>query len=88
MAISPSRQRPACAALAEHHTKIEDRHVRELFAEDPDRGEWCSLRRPDCIWIAPNDLLVRLAAQCDLEERRVMMLAGKPTTFPARSSLN
>jgi hypothetical protein len=59
MAISPSRQRPACAALAEHHTKIEDRHVRELFA-----------------------------AHCDLEERRVMMLAGKPTTFPARSSLN
>ena len=84
MAISPSRQRPAYAALAEHHTKIEDRHVRELFAADPNRAP----RRPGCILIAPNDLLVQLAAQCDLEERRVMMLAGKPTTFPARSSLN
>jgi len=33
------RERPAYAALAEHHAKIEGRHLRELFAEDPARGE-------------------------------------------------
>jgi glucose-6-phosphate isomerase len=37
--ISPLRKRPAYAALAEHHAKIEGRHLRELFAEDPERGE-------------------------------------------------
>jgi glucose-6-phosphate isomerase len=37
--ISASRRRPAYAALAEHHAKIEGRHLRELFAEDPTRGE-------------------------------------------------
>ena len=35
----PLRQRPACAALAEHHTNIESVHLRDLFAEDPTRGE-------------------------------------------------
>jgi glucose-6-phosphate isomerase len=37
--IPPLRQRPAHAALAEHHAKIEGRHLRELCAEDPNRGE-------------------------------------------------
>jgi hypothetical protein len=39
MKISPLRQRPANTALAEHHAKIEDRHLHDLFAEDSDRGE-------------------------------------------------
>ena len=39
MPISPLRKRPAYAALVEHHAKIEGRHLRELFAEDPGRGE-------------------------------------------------
>ena len=33
------RDRPAWDALAEHHAEIGDRHLRELFAEDPGRGE-------------------------------------------------
>lgn len=32
MPISPLRQRPAYVALAEHHAKIRDRHLRDLFA--------------------------------------------------------
>ena len=39
MPTTPLRKRPAYAALAEHHAKIEGRHLRELFAEDPTRGE-------------------------------------------------
>ena len=39
MPTTPLRKRPAYAALAEHHAKIEGRHLRELFAEDPARGE-------------------------------------------------
>jgi glucose-6-phosphate isomerase len=38
-AIIPLTARPAWRALAEHHTAIRERHLRELFAEDPGRGE-------------------------------------------------
>ncbi|HKH41937.1 MAG TPA: glucose-6-phosphate isomerase [Solirubrobacterales bacterium] len=33
------RKRPAWKALEDHYGEIRDRHLRELFAEDPDRGE-------------------------------------------------
>jgi len=37
--IPPLRQRPAWAALEQHHAAIGERHLRDLFAEDADRGE-------------------------------------------------
>jgi glucose-6-phosphate isomerase len=85
MPISPLRQRPAYAALAEHHAKIEDRHLRDLFADDPDRGEWFSAEAAGLyldysknrITDETLDLLLQLAEQSDLEERRDMMFAGK-----------
>ena len=46
MAISPLRERPAFAALTEHHAKLAGRHLREFFAEDPARGEQASAPRP------------------------------------------
>ena len=39
MPVPPMRERPAYAALAGHHAKIEGRHLRELFAGDSTRGE-------------------------------------------------
>jgi glucose-6-phosphate isomerase len=36
---TPLRSRPAWAALAEHHEKIKDLHLRDLFASDAGRGE-------------------------------------------------
>jgi len=33
------RKRKAWKALSKHHGEIGDRHLRDLFAEDPDRGE-------------------------------------------------
>ena len=41
-AASPARS-PAWKALEEHRRRIENRHLRELFAEDPGRGERLSL---------------------------------------------
>jgi glucose-6-phosphate isomerase len=38
-AIGPLLKRPAWKALQEHHAKIKNVHLRELFAEDPRRGE-------------------------------------------------
>ncbi len=37
--IVPLRERPAWQALQEHYTKIRNVHFRQLFAEDPQRGE-------------------------------------------------
>jgi len=34
----PLRERPAWSALEAHHASIRDRHLRELFAADPERG--------------------------------------------------
>jgi glucose-6-phosphate isomerase len=36
---APLRARPAWAALEKHYEEIRDRHLRDLFAGDPTRGE-------------------------------------------------
>ena len=38
-AIAPLTSRPAWQALEAHHAKIRDLHLRQLFADDPGRGE-------------------------------------------------
>src|ERR1700730_14877860 len=39
MSISALRMRPAWASLEKHYHKIKDVHLRQLFAEDRERGE-------------------------------------------------
>ncbi len=39
MATAPLRERPAYAALGVHYAEVEGRHLRDLFADDPTRGE-------------------------------------------------
>ena len=40
MATAPElREREAWKALEKHHAEIGERHLRQLFADDPDRGE-------------------------------------------------
>jgi glucose-6-phosphate isomerase len=39
MTPAPLRQRPAWKALEAHHGKVKDRHLRQLFDDDPRRGE-------------------------------------------------
>ncbi|SHW90736.1 glucose-6-phosphate isomerase Pgi [Mycobacteroides abscessus subsp. abscessus] len=86
MPDSPLRLHPAYAALAEHHATIGNRHLRDLFADDPDRGEWFNAEAAGLyldysknrITDETVDLLVELAQQCGLEERRDSMFAGMP----------
>src|SRR5947207_11204910 len=39
MSLTPLRQRPAWKALESHHHKINELHLRQLFADDAKRGE-------------------------------------------------
>ncbi len=84
MAVKPLRERPAFAALAEHQARIEGVHLRDLFAEDPGRGErLCAEAVGLLLDYSKNrltdetlGLLVELAQQSDLEGRRDLMFAG------------
>ncbi len=84
MAIAPLRQRPAYAALAEHYAKVEGRHLRDLFAQDPARGERLTAEAvglyldysKNRVTDETLSLLFELARQSELEERRDMMFAG------------
>ena len=56
MPIPPLRERPAFAALTAHYEKIKARHFRELFDEDPKRGERASMsRRPASTSTTPRN---------------------------------
>jgi glucose-6-phosphate isomerase len=85
MNTTPLRMRPAWRALAQHHEQIGGRHLRELFAADPGRGERLvaegaglyldySKHRIDANTIA---LLVALAEECGLSERTEAMFRGE-----------
>ena len=84
MPISPLRQRPAFAALATHHAKVEGFHLRELFDEDPHRGERLTAEAAGLyldysknrITDETLGLLVQLAEQSELERHRDAMFAG------------
>jgi glucose-6-phosphate isomerase len=81
----PLRERRAWKALEVHHAEIGDRHLRDLFASDPDRGErlvadgaglhldYSKNRITD----ETLRLLVELAAQSQVAERRDAMFAGE-----------
>ena len=76
---------PAWNALEKHYGQIKDRHLREFFAEDPDRGSELTLTVGD-LYIDYSKhrvtretlaLLVDLARAAGLEARRDAMLAGE-----------
>lgn len=71
--------------LREHHDRIADRHLRELFAEDPERGRELTLTAGD-LYIDYSKhrvdretlrLLVDVARAAGVEERRDAMLRGE-----------
>ena len=79
------RKRPAWKALEKHFAEIQGRHLCELFAEDPERGErlvadgaglhldFSKNRISDETVM----LLGRLAKECGVEQRREAMFAGE-----------
>ncbi len=78
-------QRPAWKALAAHHKKIRSRHLRDLFAEDPKRGTRLTAEASGLFLDYSKNrvtdetlsLLVRLAEESGLVERRKAMFAGE-----------
>ncbi len=85
MTVAPLRERPAWKALERHHGEISRRHLRELFAEDPSRGERLSTEAVgiylDYSKNRINDetlrLLVQLANESDLAGHRDAMFRGE-----------
>ncbi len=81
----PLLQRPAWQALQAHFETIQDVHMRDLFKDDPKRGDKMSVRAVglymDYSKHRLNDetlrLLLDLARQSGLEERRRAMFAGE-----------
>src|SRR5580700_6356154 len=85
MSTTPLRDRNAWKALERHHAEIAGRHLRELFAEDPGRGERLSAEAAGLYLDYSKNritdetlrLLIRLAEESGLEQRRDMMMAGE-----------
>ena len=84
--VSPLRKRPAWAALGSHHQAVRGAHLRELFAEDPARGERMTAESAGLYLDYSKNrvtdetlgLLVELAEQSGLAERIAAMFAGDP----------
>jgi len=84
MPTAPLRQRPAWTALEQHHREIAGRHLRELFAEDPKRGEVLVVEAlglyldysKNRITDETMRLLLQLAEESELTQRRDMMFRG------------
>jgi len=81
----PISETPEWRALAEHHLRIEDTHLRQLFADDPDRGTQFTVRAGDLyLDYSKNrltretiDLLVSLAERVGLRARTEAMFRGE-----------
>jgi glucose-6-phosphate isomerase len=81
----PLRTRPAWTALTEHHASIRNRHLRELFADDPQRGERLALEAEGIYLDYSKNritdetvrLLLRLADDIGLRERIEAMYRGE-----------
>src|SRR3954464_6202832 len=81
----PISETPEWRALAEHHERVKDTHLRTLFADDPDRGTTLALRAGDLyLDYSKNrltretiDLLVALAERAGLRERTEAMFRGE-----------
>jgi glucose-6-phosphate isomerase len=97
MPTIPLRDRASWKALEQHHAEIAGRHLRELFAEDPKRGERLTAEAAGLYLDYSKNrvtdetlrLLVELAGESELEQRRDMMFRGEPiNTSENRSVLH
>ncbi len=82
---APLRKLPAWAALGSHYEAIRELHLRELFAQDPQRGERLTVQgaglyldySKNRITDETIGLLLELARQSQLGERIEDMFAGR-----------
>ncbi|HUB15080.1 MAG TPA: glucose-6-phosphate isomerase [Acetobacteraceae bacterium] len=85
MTVLPLRQRPVWQALQQHHARIKDAHLRDMFAADPQRGERL-LAEDVGIYLDYSknrvtgetmDLLLRLAEESGLRAHIDAMFGGE-----------
>ncbi|GII28088.1 glucose-6-phosphate isomerase [Planotetraspora mira] len=97
MSTTPLRDRASWKALERHHAEISGRHLRELFAEDPGRGERMSAEAAGLyldysknrVTDETMGLLADLARESEVERRRDLMFQGeKINTSEGRSVLH
>jgi len=85
MPTIPLRERPAWKALEQHYSEIGGRHLRDLFAAEPGRGERLTAEAAGLYLDYSKNrvtdetlrLLIQLAQESGLEQRRDMMFAGE-----------
>ena len=95
MHLPPLRSRPAFDALRREHDRIAPRHLRDLFAVDPGRGdrltaEACGLYldySKNRVTDATMDLLVRLAEESGLRDHIDAMFRGDEINVSERRSV-
>ncbi|MGY1424839.1 glucose-6-phosphate isomerase [Lysobacter sp. A289] len=81
----PLTARPQWAALQQHLAQAQPRHLRDLFAQDPQRGERMAAEAAGLyldysknrITDETLDLLLQLASACGVAERRDAMFGGE-----------
>ena len=91
----PLNRRAAWKKLQAHFKVIGRRHLRELFAEDPDRGEQLTMEAAGIyldysknrVTRATLQLLVELAEESGLRERIDAMFAGEPINVSEHRSV-
>src|SRR5215469_18980212 len=84
MSVSALRLRPAWAALEKHYHEIKDVHLRQLFAEDRERGERLAVEAAGIYFDYSKNritdetlrLLIQLAQESGLRERIDAMFRG------------
>ncbi|MDR3387673.1 MAG: glucose-6-phosphate isomerase [Rudaea sp.] len=77
--------RPAWKALAAHHQQVRDLHLRQIFADDPQRGERLTAEGADLYLDYSKNrvtdetlkLLLQLAGECGLADRIEAMFSGQ-----------
>jgi len=91
----PLKRRAAWKKLQTHFKSIGSRHLRELFAQEPDRGEQLTLEAAGIyldysknrITPATLPLLVELAEESGLRDRIDAMFAGEPINVSEHRSV-
>ena len=91
----PLKRRAAWKKLQAHFKAIGSRHLRELFAEDPGRGEQLTLEAAGIyldysknrITRGTLELLIELAEESGLRERIAAMFAGEPINVSEQRSV-
>ena len=95
MPTTPLRQRPAWKALEQHYAEIGQQHLRDLFAQDSGRGERLIAEAAGLYLDYSKNrvtdetmaLLIELAQECGVEQRRDAMFRGDPINVSEHRSV-